>query len=347
MIRYGDKLIIGVDLGNFNMKTSLVHFPSALSELSGDGSQFAHELKVEKRYFALGGNRVEQRDDKADSNDDYLYLTLFAIARELEANGLHQGSFDIYLGVTLPPAYMKNKAMRINMKQFFRKQFAFHYNGRFYKINIVKVFPCPQSVAALYGNVLTEEMKKVLDALPNDQKENYKKTACPIDILVKEPIAILVDIGGGTASPVILNFGIPQPFDDDQPAKGVIFTYNRIIGHIKSKYGNDITEAAINMLLSGENIRISVPEADEIHSQMERYSKQLFMQFQEKKLPFSTAYTLLLGGGVEAVRNTWTSISKFAKLDFLTEIKATAIGCERMVERSLINSERSQESKVG
>ena len=157
------------------------------------------------------------------------------------------------------------------------------------------------------------------------------------------PTSILIDIGGGTASPVILHYGVPQPFDDDQPAKGVIYTYNRIIGHIKSKFGSDITEAAINMLLSGEKIRISDPEADEIRSQMERYSKQLFMQLQEKKLPFSNAYTLILGGGAEGVRDAWTGISKFAKLDFLTEMKATAIGGEKMMERALVKAE----SKVG
>lgn len=345
MIRYGDAFIIGVDQGNFNMKSVDTCFASAYTEISGDGGAFAHVLQYENRCYALGGDRVEQRDDKAD--DDFLILTLFSIAQELEKNGIPYGRHDVYLGTTLPPAYMKIISMRSNMKQFYRREFAFKYNGRSYRINIKKVYVCPQAESALYGNVLTEEMTKTLNALPADQQEAFKLTARPIDIIAKEPIAVLVDIGGGTVDPVILYYGIPQPFEYDSPAKGVIFTYNRIVGNIKSKFGSEINEVAINMLLRGENIRVSDAQADEIRCQMDRYSGQLFMQLQEKKLPFSNAYTLVQGGGVDAVRDGWSKMPEFAKLDFLTEIKATAIGCEQLVLRSLEKAESKRESKVG
>jgi plasmid segregation protein ParM len=344
-----NRIVIGVDLGNYNMKTATVCFPSAYTEQAGDGGSFDHNLKFQERYYALGGRRVEQRDDKADVNDDFLILTLFAIARELSENRMSPGFYDIFLGVTLPPAFMKNKDMRRNLKQYFRREFSFTYNGGYYKVNIRRVIVCPQATSALYGNVLTEEMKRSMAVMPPEQREIYRKTARPIDILAKEPIAILFDIGGGTGDPAILHYGVPQPFEDDSPVKGVIFTYNHIISLIKSKHNSEISETAINMMLSGEKVRISDAQADEIRAQMERYSKQSFLQLQEKKLPFSTAYTLVLGGGAEAVRSGWSSMPGFAKLDFLTEIRANAIGSESFVEYALRKQEgeKAPESMVG
>mgnify|MGYP001781709099 CR=1 FL=1 len=60
------------------------------------------------------------------------------------------------------------------------------------------------------------------------------------------------------------------------------------------------------------------------------------MTLREKQLPISTAYVLLMGGGACLVRNAWYQMeSTFAKLDFLGEIKATAMGSEVMTKRAL------------
>ena len=102
MIRHNGKIILGVDLGNYNIKTEHVCFPSAFVELAGDGNNYSHTLRYNGRYYALGGKRVAQRDDKASMNDDFLILTQFAIARELNANGIGPGSCEIYLATALP-----------------------------------------------------------------------------------------------------------------------------------------------------------------------------------------------------------------------------------------------------
>ena len=335
MIRYNNKIIIGVDMGNFNIKTANMCFPSAFTELTGDGNNYPHTLRYDGKDYALGGKRVAQRDDKAAANDDFLILTLFAVAMELETNNCAPGSYDIYLSATLPPAYLNNKEMRSNLKQFFRRQAAFQYNGRRYKINIVKVYVCPQGISAMYANISTDHMKKLS---AGDTR--------PIDLLVKEPVAILIDIGGGTVDPVIMKYGIPEPFEDENPARGVIWTYNRVRGDIKAKYGTNISEDAVNMFLSGENIRINEPCITIIKEHMLKYADRLFLEMHEKGLPFSNAYTIVQGGGAEMVRNIWGSRSNFAMLDFLTEIKATAIGSEIMAQRMMMQAELKQESRV-
>lgn len=339
MIRYNGKTILGVDLGNFNMKTASQCFPSAYVELTGNGNNYAHTLQVDGRSCALGGKRVAQRDDKA--HEDFLILLMFAIGRELEANGLRSGSYDIYLSTALPPAYLNNREMRSNLKQFFRRQLAFQYNGRRYKINVVKVYVCPQAIAAMYANVLTDRMRGMVESGKLEHQ-----TACPLDMLINEPIGILVDIGGGTVDPVILKHGIPEPFDDENPARGVIWTYNRIRGDIKAKLGNDLTEDAVNMFLIGERVRLSTPDTEMIHEHIHRYAGHLLMELKEKGLPFSTAYTIVQGGGAEMVREMWSKLQSFAMLDFLPEIRATAMGCEVMAKRIIEIAGQKQECEV-
>lgn len=342
MIRHNGNLILGVDMGNFNMKTASQCFPSAYVELTGNGNSYAHCLRYEGRDYALGGKRVAQRDDKTAMNEDFLILTLFAIAMELEHSGFQHGSFDVYLSTALPPAYLNNREMRGSLKQFFRRQADFQYNGHRYKINIVKVYVCPQGIAAAYAPVLTNRMRELAAAGGLDPK-----TAAPIDLLLKEPIAILADIGGGTADPVVLQYGIPQPFEDENPARGVIWTYNRIRSEIKAKSGVDLSEEAVNMFLTGENVRITAKAAAIIRDHMARYANRVFMELREKGLPFSAAYTIVQGGGAEMVREVWSGLGDFAALDFLTELKATALGCEVMARRMMDREETGRESKVG
>ena len=337
MIRHHEKMILGVDMGNFNMKTEHTCFPSAYVELTGDGNQYSHTLRYSNRFYALGGKRVAQRDDKVSVNEDFLILTQFAIAMELEANGMGPGAYDIHLATALPPAYMNNRAMRSGPKQFFRRQMEFVYNGGRYRVNVIRVYVCPQGVSAAYAAVKTEQMSSSgFDA----------GCVCPIALLEKEPLAVLIDIGGGTVDPVVLSYGVPQPFEDENPAKGTIWTYHNIRREVKAKTGADISEEAVNRYLNGEKIRMDETSGRIIREQVASYSSRLLMELKEKGLPFSNAYTLVQGGGARFVRETWKQDPSFAALDFLAEIKATAMGCETVTLQMMIREERRKESQV-
>ena len=337
MIRHNGKIILGVDLGNYNIKTENVCFPSAYVELAGDGNNYSHTLRYNGKYYALGGKRVAQRDDKASMTDDFLILNQFAIARELMVNGMEPGSYEIYLATALPPAYMNNKAMRTGLKQFFRRQLEFLYNGQRYRVNIIRVYVCPQGVSALYANVQTEQMSgQGLDITCRS----------PMAVLEKEGMAVLVDIGGGTVDPVVLQYGIPQPFEDEHPAKGIIWTDNSIRRDIKAKTSVDISEEAVNLYLNGDNIRMDEISTGIIREHIDHYANRLLMELREKGLPFATAYTLVQGGGAKFVRNAWREYASFAALDFLPEIKATAMGCEVIAQRMMTREEQKPKSRV-
>ena len=335
MIQHNKKLILGVDMGNYNMKTAHVCFPSAYMELAGDGNNYRHTLRCGGRVYALGGKRVAQRDDKASMNEDFLILTQFAIAMELEACRLGAGTYDISLATALPPAYLTSREMRSSLKQFFRRQMDFRYNGRRYRVNITKVYVCPQGIAAAYAGVRTEGMEQGKGAFGS-----------PIELLAKEAISVLVDIGGGTVDPVVLKYGLPQPMEDENPAKGIIWTYSNIRRDIKAKTGQDISEEAINMTVNGEPVRMDETSLEIIQSHMDSYANRLFMELKEKGLPFATSYTIVQGGGAGFVRSQWKQLSSFAALDFLPEIRATAMGCEVMARRMMLREEQRPEKRV-
>lgn len=335
MIQHNGKLVLGVDMGNYNMKTAHNCFPSAYMELAGDGNNYRHTLRCGGKVYALGGKRVAQRDDKASMNDDFLILTQFAIAMELEACRLGAGTYDISLATALPPAYLTSREMRSNLKQFFRRQMDFRYNGRRYRVNISKVYVCPQGIAAAYAGVRTEEMER-----------RNTTFASPMEMLSKEAISVLVDIGGGTVDPVVLKYGLPQPMEDENPAKGIIWTYSNIRRDIKAKTGQDISEEAVNMVLNGEPVRMDNASLEIIRDHMDSYANRLLMELREKGLPFSTAYTIVQGGGAGFVRNQWKRLDTFAALDFLPEIRATAMGCEVMARRMMLREEQKAEKRV-
>lgn len=335
MIRHNGKLILGVDMGNYNMKTAHVCFSSAYMELAGDGNNYRHTLRCGDRVYALGGKRVAQRDDKTAMNEDFLILTQFAIAMELEACRLGAGTYDISLATALPPAYLTSREMRSNLKQFFRRQMDFRYNGRRYRVNATKVYVCPQGIAAAYADVRTEGMERENSAFGS-----------PMELLAEEAIGVLVDIGGGTVDPVVLKYGLPQPMEDENPAKGIIWTYGNIRRDIKAKTGQDISEEAVNMVLNGEPVRMDGTSLEIIRSHMDSYANRLLMELREKGLPFATAYTIVQGGGAGFVRDQWKKLDTFAALDFLPEIRATAMGCEVMARRMMLREEQRLEKQV-
>ena len=83
-----------------------------------------------------------------------------------------------------------------------------------------------------------------------------------------------------------------------------------------------------------------------IREHIDHYANRLLMELREKGLPFATAYTLVQGGGAKFVRNAWREYASFAALDFLPEIKATAMGCEVITQRMMAREELKPESRV-
>lgn len=331
MRRYKNTLILGVDPGNFNIKTQTQCFTSGYVEVSGPDEDYTDIIEYDGRYYALCSTRVAQRDDKTE-DDTFKILALFAMAKELTQHKVMNGAHTVNLSVGLPPAHMRIAGLKDRTKSYYTGEYDFTYNGRKYHLNVEKVYVCPQGIAAIMSNCMTAEMKRLSG---DNMLLGHTR---PIDILEAEPLAVFIDIGGGTVDAGILHKGIIQPFKLDKPPAGIIHTYEEVSSQIKAKWNKDTSEATINMLLNGENIRISKEEIELVNNMMGQYSRNLLLQLREKALPFDNSYTLLIGGGSKIVMSHWGGRAKFAMLDYIEDIRANADGNEVMAFAAMMRS---------
>lgn len=242
------------------------------------------------------------------------------------------GAHSVYLATGLPPGHLGLYSG--SLKKYYDRQVKFSYYGRKFDLKLQPVI-CPQGYSVLLAPALTDYMK----TLNEDNKLNG--AARPIDILVREPFSIIIDIGGGTTDPIPLEEGVPQP---TQPGvrltldEGSVDVFHGITAAIKVKSGREVSEAAIKKHLEGKPVRVLEEDALIISEHLERYSGKLMMKLSEAKLPFGNSYVLLTGGGSSLIKNHWEKYrDRFGVLDFLTEIKANAMGFEQMALTALMS----------
>ena len=97
-------MLIAIDHGNYAIKTPKNSFISGLSEHTVKPPMCYEILEYAGSYWTLSGKRLSYMSDKTQ-DDRYFILSLFAIARELEANGRHSHIEHIELAVGLPPEH--------------------------------------------------------------------------------------------------------------------------------------------------------------------------------------------------------------------------------------------------
>jgi hypothetical protein len=150
-------------------------------------------------------------------------------------------------------------------------------------------------------------------------------------------LAILLDIGGGTVDPIVLEEGIPKPDYHISLSEGIITVYNEISADIKARSGRDVSESVISHVLGGKPARVNEADARFIRERIQRYADNLLMKLTEQKLPFGSSYVLLMGGGSRIIRECWEGYrQQFGKLDFIGDIRANAAGYEEMAVRALM-----------
>lgn len=82
-------LIIGIDTGNYNIKTATQCFTSGFLEV-GRESIFEDLLEYDGKYYTLSNVRIPVRTHKTQS-EEFLILSMFGLAKELTTNNLVNG----------------------------------------------------------------------------------------------------------------------------------------------------------------------------------------------------------------------------------------------------------------
>ncbi len=322
MKRLNNMLIVGIDTGNYNIKTATQCFTSGYKEV-GKEAIFEDLLAYSGKYYTLSNARIPVRTQKTKS-DEFLILSMFGIAKELAENNLPNGAYDAVLAVGLPPGFLSADTLKRDLQEYFCRQLDFQYNKNRYCINVKRVLVCPQGYSGLLANATTSEMKCASITVKR-----------PIDILSGEAEALLIDIGGGTVDVVGLRNGKPVPEYHYSLENGVVNMYNSINAELRSTTGSELSESAINSVLSGANVRVSPEDRGVIHKHIRNYGSNLLMKLTELRLPFRNSYVLLMGGGSNAIKEYWAQTGSFGKLDFIDDIRANAQGFEEMAFNAL------------
>jgi plasmid segregation protein ParM len=145
----GISMLIAIDHGNSRIKTADTSFVSGYTEFGNEPPMAQDVIHFEDGYFALTETRVGYQFDKTKTEDFYIF-TLFAIAKEVMAQGAYQAQMDIELAVGLPPIHYG--LLKRNFADYLmrgRRQVSFTYNGKPFLIRITRVFVYPQAYAAI------------------------------------------------------------------------------------------------------------------------------------------------------------------------------------------------------
>ncbi len=140
--------IIGIDHGNGYMKTVGSVFISGLDTYAVEPPMADGVLQIDGAYHVIGENRKAYDPDKTKTMD-YYYLTLAAIAKEIEMRKYPRkdGSFILACGLPIEFFGKQKDAFKTYLSQ--KKEVHFWYSGKDYHIRIKKVVIFPQGYAVI------------------------------------------------------------------------------------------------------------------------------------------------------------------------------------------------------
>lgn len=321
MLNHKGNIIIGLDCGNYNIKTAGTCFPSGFAEVS-EHDPFEDKLCYKGKYYVLTGTPLNIRDDKSKT-DDFQILSMFGIAKELEHNHVSFGSVSkITLAVGLPPGKMSITSYKKNLEEYHKGLFEFSYNGQPAKIEVERVLVLPQCFSALMWQNHTEKMRSL----------HIHDSVLLSDFLDKEAQTILIDIGGGTVDVIRLEEGKMSADHYYSFNLGLRKCLTEIDRRIELTTGSAIGESLITQYVLGKRVRLSLDDELIINEHLDKYVDDLIIALSSNQIPLRNSYVILMGGNAELVYRSIHAQNKhkniFGELDILTDLSANAKGYE-------------------
>ena len=296
-------MLIAIDHGN--KQTKLVRSEPFISGLSeSEVRPFGSDvLTYQEKYYQISDQRIPYRRDKTE-DDRFFILTLFGIAREIEATDAYvPGIMRVQLAVGLPPAHYG--AQHATFTRYFsgRGVVSFSYHSRHYSISIDDVACYPQSYAA---------------------------TASILQTLTNVPLALVVDIGGYTMDYIRIKKGRSDMVSCDSLENGVIMLYNRIISQVRAANDILLSEEEIDAILSGQTVQGLEEMIPVVEACAQEFVSDLLSVLRERQLELRTVPVVFVGGGSILLKQHIQKSGKVAHPIFVEDIRANAKGYETL-----------------
>ncbi len=293
--------IIGIDHGYGNMKTANHCFPTGILGYDAEPLFTADMLVYGGRYYLIGEGHKEFLPEKIQDEDYYL-LTLVAIARELQAEGLTEA--DVHIAAGLPLTWTSGQ------KKFFAEYLSknseveFTYKKVDYKIRIVGVSIYPQGYAAIapFATKLTG-------------------------------VNLVADIGNGTMNVLYIIDGRPQSGKMYTEKFGTYQCTLAVRELFMQKTHRDLHDAIIEQVLRTGTAEIAPADLKIIRAVASEYLADIFRRLREHGYDENTMKLYVTGGGGCLVKN-FRKVSP-NRVSFVEDICAAAKGYEYLAEHQL------------
>ena len=289
---------IGVDTGYHLIKTRNHIFSNGVTRFESEPPLLTETIQVGSDYYAIGGERLTVMDDKT-ANEDYLILTMAAIAKELRTRGLGMKA-RVVLGVGVPFKRMGKEKGPL-LKYFEEHDLYFYkYEGEWVQIRLEEVYCFPQCFAA------------IADRIPN-MHGRY----------------VVADIGSWTKDVICLEDGKVQMDQCITVPESIITLYQDIRDAVMEETGTSIPESVVLNYIIGRDAVISSEVIGVMDRCLERFATETEGLLKEKGFNPEYSQVIYLGGGA-------TIMKKYGKrspnVSYLEDIRANAIGYERLAD---------------
>ncbi len=297
-------MIIGIDHGYGCMKTANCVFTTGVSEYDKEPYTTENVIRYDDKYYVCGSGRQVLIRDKTQ-NDNYYFLTLCALAKELKyRNAGNKNNIIIAAGLPLT-SYGRDKDGFIRyLKRHIMQPVKFDFENETYRIFIDDVMVFPQGCAAVIGNM---------------------------GDLANEPSVIVCDIGSWTVDTFRMDNGTPNADTCRSLEMGIIRMMDRILEDVRSHTGLSITAAQIERIMKSLPCTIDEKAREIIEQQGKMYIDRLMRTLIESGFDITAVPTIFMGGGAALVERNIDS-SQYAKMVFVKDVRANAIGYERLAK---------------
>ena len=310
MRKLNNTIIVAVDTGYGNIKTANTVTPTGITAYDTEPTFTGEILQYNNKYYRIGeGHKAFIADKVID--DDFYVLTLAAIAKELDGEGITTA--DVHIAAGLPLTWVKTQ--REDFRKYLTKnsKVKFTFKDKQYNIKIVNASVYPQGYTA------------VIDRLSEMTGVN-----------------MLADIGNCTMNIMYINNKKPVESKTFTEKLGVNQCVIKAKNIVLDRYGIILDESIIEQMIRTGTADIGDKYLDCISDAIKDYSAYIFETLRKYEYDSELMRLYITGGGA-------TLIKHFGEYDesrvvIIEDICAAAKGYEKLAYNALLR-EKEQPKK--
>lgn len=270
MKKMNQNIVIGIDHGYGYIKSAETIIKSGIEAYPVKPPFDEDILEYNRQIFVAGQIRNEHPADKT-KNDDYFYLTLVSLAKELKAHGLKEADH-VILSVGLPYSFFTTQKEEFRNYLMKKKTLTFKYEGIKYSVTLKDVYVYPQGLPVL--------------ALEMEQYRDQTVSVC--------------DIGSRTIDVITYRRGKPlydSCFSIDK--KGTLDCVDTVEKNFLPKFEKKIDEEDVQLIMQKRQTSLPITQESFVKEIIKFYARDVLKLLDSKLMD----NLILCGGGASVVKN--------------------------------------------